>query len=128
MGGAITTSDPVSLSITGVDLTFLNSTGVALAIDATHRLRLSYWLWNTATPGAGAGNLAFSAPAGSGQVVFAPAAGINLLNNQFLQFQAVAAPANSLGTAGTAPGIVFAAPITLTTNSSIGWEKLVAYS
>ncbi len=49
MGVPVNLADPASLELTGFDFTWVNSTGAAVTLDATHRLRLNYWVWNTVT-------------------------------------------------------------------------------
>lgn len=125
IGVPATLADPASLELTGFDACWANGTGAPVTLDTTRRLRLNYWVWNTVTFAA-TGTPAFSNAAGSGQIIFAPGEPITVANTAFVQFQAVAPPANSLGAAGTLPGIAITPHITVATIGPIGfafnWE------
>ena len=98
VGTPITLSDPNLREITGFDLTWGNITTTTITLNTTHRLRLNYWLWNTASVSNAAGTPAFSTLAGSGQIVFAPAAPIVVANAQFVNFLSAAPTAVPLRT------------------------------
>jgi len=111
MGEPVNLSDPNNLTLTGVDLTWVNSTGAAVTLDTTHRLKLNYWVWNQSFVAA---NATYAGLAGTGSVIYAPATAQTINNNTYINF-------GSLTAAGTVPAIPFTTPITVTSNNAIGF-------
>lgn len=83
--GAVVNFGGSNTTITGFDTGIVNSTGAAITISANTIIRLNYSVWNTWTPGTGAGTApAFSGLAGSGTVNFTFTGAGSFANNTIL--------------------------------------------
>ncbi len=123
MGGIVNLAG-TDTQISGFDLSLLNSTGAAISNTAGTIARLNWWIWNTATPGAGTSTTVtvMSNLAGSGAADF----NLGALSAPFANNSLLFIGTGGAGAAGFPPvagltGGVSFAPVSITSTSGIGF-------